>query len=273
MSLLLAPFMLRAALAALGVALAAAPLGAFVVWRRMAYFGDAISHGAMLGVALALAASLPVFWGVLAVTLVLALAVAALAGRGVPVDTLLGVAAHGALALGLVAVSFVPGVRIDLMAYLFGDVLAVGGADLALIWAGAALLLGLVAWRWRALLLSAVDEDLAIASGLSPRRERLTLMLALALLVAFSLKVVGALLVSALLILPAAAARPLARGPGRMVAAAMAIGAASALGGLALAALADSPAAPSIVSLATLAFLLTHGLDSLRRRGDCQRGQ
>ncbi len=265
MSLLLAPFMLRAALAALGVALAAAPLGAFVVWRRMAYFGDAISHGAMLGVALALALALPVFWGVLLVTLLLALVVAALAGRGVPVDSLLGVMAHGALAFGLVAVSFVPGVRIDLMAYLFGDVLAVNGADLALIWSGAALVLALVAWRWRALLLASIDEDLAIASGISPRRERLVLMLALALVVAFSIKVVGALLISALLILPAAAARPLSRGPGQMVGIAMGIGATSALGGLALAALVDSPAAPSIVSLAALAFLATNLAGLLRR--------
>ncbi len=267
MSLLLAPFMLRAALAALGVALAAAPLGAFVVWRRMAYFGDAISHGAMLGVALALAMALPVFWGVLVVTLLLALGVASMAGRGVPVDTLLGVMAHGALAFGLVAISFVPGVRVDLMAYLFGDVLAVGNGELAVIWVGTAAILALVAWRWRALLLSSIDADLAIASGLSPRRERLALMLALALVVAFSIKVVGALLISALLILPAAAARPLSSGPGQMVALAMGIGAASALGGLAIAALADSPAAPTIVSLAALIFFATNLIALLRRQG------
>ncbi len=258
MSIFLAPFLIRAALAALGLALAAAPLGAFVVWRRMAYFGDAISHGAVLGVALALAASLPVLWGVLAVTLAMALLVAALAGRAVAVDTLLGVAAHGALAFGLVAVSLIPGVRVDLMAYLFGDVLAVTPRDLAVIWGGAGLVVALIGWRWQGLLLASVDEDLAVAAGVSPRRERMILMLALALVVAVVLEVVGALMISALLIVPAAAARPLARSPEAMVAWAAGIGVVASLAGLAIAALADSPAAPSIVSVAVVIFMATH---------------
>ena len=258
MSLLFAPFLIRAALAGLGVALAAAPLGVFVVWRRMAYFGDALSHGAVLGVALALAMRLPVGLGVLLVTLAMTLAVAGMAGRRLAVDTLLGVAAHGALALGLVAIAFVPGVRVDLMGYLFGDVLAVSTAELGLIWAGAGAVAGLMAWRWQRLLLASVDPDLAIAAGIDPRREALVLMLALALLVALAIKVVGALMISALLIIPAAAARPLARSPEAMLVLAAAIGAISALGGLVLATFADSPAAPTIISLASLGFVLSN---------------
>src|SRR6056297_3059088 len=127
-------FMTRAILAGLGVALAAAPLGSFVVWRRMAYFGDATAHAAILGVALSLALSLPVFVGAVIVALVMAVTVSGLTGRGYAMDTLLGVIAHSALAFGLVAVSFLDGVRIDLMAYLFGDILAVSRWDLLIIW-------------------------------------------------------------------------------------------------------------------------------------------
>ena len=254
---LLDDFMVRAVLAGIGVALAAAPLGAFVVWRRMAYFGDATAHAAILGVALSLALGVSIFAGALAVALAMALAVTALAGRGHAMDTLLGVLAHSALAVGLVAVSFLPGVRIDLMAYLFGDILAVSRTDLAVIWTGAALVAALVAWRWSALLTATLSPDLAHASGIDPRREQLVLTLALAVTVAVAIKVVGVLLIAAMLIVPAAAARPLARTPEAMVLIAAGIGAASAAGGLWGAYALDTPAGPTVVCCAAAAFAAT----------------
>ncbi|VAV94520.1 Zinc ABC transporter, permease protein ZnuB [hydrothermal vent metagenome] len=251
-------FILRAALAGLGVALAAAPLGAFVVWRRMAYFGDATAHASILGVALALGFSISVFSGALIVALIMATTVSTLAGRGVAMDTLLGVMAHSALAFGLVAVSFISGVRIDLMAYLFGDILSVGPSDLAIIWGGAALVLALLAWRWQALLTATISPDLATASGINPRREQLVLTLSLALVVAVAIKVVGVLLIAAMLIIPAAAARPLAQTPERMAIVAALTGMASALGGLFISFRLDTPTGPTIVCVATILFALTN---------------
>ena len=250
-------FMIRAALAGIGTAVAAAPLGCFVVWRRMAYVGDATAHAAILGVALALTFELPIFAGVVAMALLMGLTVLALTGRGFATDTLLGVLAHSALAFGLVAVSLLHGVRVDLMGYLFGDILAVGRADLALIWGGAALILWLVAWRWSALLTATVSPDLAIASGLDPRREQTVLTLALALAIAVSMKVVGVVLISALLIIPAATARSLARGPEAMAFIAAGLGSLASLGGLGLSLLADTPAGPSVVCVAAAMFLLS----------------
>ncbi|MEQ9042092.1 MAG: metal ABC transporter permease [Silicimonas sp.] len=250
-------FLVRAALAGLGVALAAAPLGCFVVWRRMAYFGDATAHAAILGVALALALSLPIFAGALMMALVMGVAVTLLSHRGMAVDTALGVLAHSSLAFGLVAVSFLTNVRIDLMSFLFGDILAVDRTDLAVIWAGAALVVGLLIWRWSALLLSTLNAELARAAGIDARREQLILTLALAVVVAVAIKVVGALLIAALLIIPAAAARPLADTPERMALVAAGIGAISALGGLWLAWELDTPAGPSIVCVAAGVFLVT----------------
>ncbi|ETX28680.1 iron chelate uptake ABC transporter family permease subunit [Roseivivax isoporae] len=258
-------FIVRAALAGVGVALAAAPLGCFVVWRRMAYFGDATAHAAILGVAVALALSVSVFAGALAMALVMALTVSALTGRGFAMDTLLGVLAHSALAFGLVAVSFLPGVRVDLMAYLFGDILAVSRGDLAVIWGGAAVVTGLVAWRWSALLTATLNPDLAAASGIDPRREQLVLTLALATVVAVAIKVVGVLLIAALLIVPAAAARTFAGTPERMAVAAAILGALSALGGLAAAWHLDTPAGPTIVCVAALLFGAAMAADLLRR--------
>jgi zinc transport system permease protein len=251
---LLDSFLIRAALAGLGVALAAAPLGCFVVWRRMAYFGDATAHAAILGVAIALAMSMPVFAGALVMALVMGVAVTVLSHRGLAVDTALGVLAHSSLAFGLVAVSFLTNVRVDLVAFLFGDILAVSQTDLLVIWTGAALVVGLLVWRWSALLLSTLNAELARAAGVDARREQMILTLALAIVVAVAIKVVGALLIAALLIIPAAAARPLAETPERMAAIAAGIGALSALGGLWLAWELDTPAGPSIVCVAALLF-------------------
>jgi zinc transport system permease protein len=255
-------FLVRAGLAAVGLSLATGPLGAFVVWRRMAYFGDATAHAAVLGVALSLATDLPIGLGTLAVALAMAVTVAGLSARGWAMDTTLGVLAHSALAFGLVAVSFFPAVRTDLSSYLFGDVLAVSRAELGLVWLGSLAVLGLLAWRWQALLTATLGEDLAHAAGLNPDRERLVLVVALALVVAVALKVVGALLIAAMLIIPAAAARSFSRTPEAMAGIAVLIGMGSGLGGLGLSLWQDTPTGPSIIVVAAALF----GLGTLIRR-------
>jgi len=258
-------FFVRAMLAGLGVSIAAAPLGCFVVWRRMAYFGDATAHAAILGVALSLALSMSVFVGALAVSLLMAFTVSALSGRGYAMDTLLGVLAHSALAFGLVAVSFLQGVRIDLMAYLFGDLLAVSRADLAVIWCGALLVVVLIGSRWSALLTATLNTDLAHASGIDPWREQLVLTLSLAIVVAVAIKVVGVLLIAALLIIPAAAARPVSRTPEHMALAAAVIGCVSTVVGLRVAFVLDTPAGPSIVCVAATIFAASSVIGAWQR--------
>jgi zinc transport system permease protein len=250
--------MIRAALAGLGVAVAAPVLGVFVVWRRMAYFGDATAHAAVMGVALSLMLHLPVYLGVAGVAVIMALSVAAMeSGRpGLGADSLLGVLSHGALAIGLIAVSFLPGARLNLEAYLFGDILAVSWGDVGVIWGGAAAIIAVIGWRWRALLTATVNPDLAWSSGMNPDRDRRILTLALALLVALAIKVVGALLITALLVIPAAAARPFARSPEAMLGFGVAVGGVAALGGLGLSYGLDSPAGPSIVAVAVALFAL-----------------
>ena len=256
--------MMRALLAGLAVAVATGPLGCFVVWRRMAYFGDATAHAAILGVALALAFQMSIFVGTMLVALVMAMIVSTLAGRGWAMDTTLGVLAHSALALGLVAVSFLPTVRVDLSAYLFGDILAVSRADLAVIVAGSGLVAGLMVWRWSALLTATLNEDLAHAAGIDPARERMVLTVALAVVVAVALKVIGALLIAAMLIIPAAAARTLARSPEAMAISAITIGGVAVWGGLQMSLRLDTPSGPSIVAVAAGIFATLVAGASLR---------
>ena len=254
--MILSDFMLRATIAGLGVALIAAPLGCFVVWRRMAYFGEATAHAALLGIALSLALELPIFAGTLVAALLMAWVVTQLSGRELASDTLLGVTAHAGLALGLVVASFLTGVRIDLMAYLFGDNLAVSLSDLYIIWFGVIIGLVLIYWRWSPMLISTLNEELAYSNDINPKREKLFLTLALAVTVAVSIKVVGLLLISALLIIPAAAARNISQTPETMVITTAIIGVISAVSGLQFSYFFNSPPGPSIVCVSLVCFLI-----------------
>lgn len=253
-------FLTSAALAGLGLVLATGPLGSFVIWRRMAYFGDSTAHAAILGVALSFALSAPIYLGTLAVAVAMALVVAHLTGRGQSMDTVLGVLAHSALALGLVGASFVPSLRVGLDAFLFGDILAVSRTDIVWIWGGSALVLGLLIWRWQRLVTASVNEELAMAAGIDPARERLILSLALAVVVAIAIRIVGALLISAMLIVPAAAARGFSATPERMAGSATLIGAIAVLGGLWASLRLDTPAGPSIVAISALIYVVTLGI-------------
>ena len=253
---MLPDFLIRATIAGLGVAIIAAPLGCFVVWRRMAYFGEATAHAALLGIALSLAIEMPIFAGTLLAALLMAFTVSQLSGRGLASDTLLGVSAHAGLALGLVVASFLSGVRIDLMAYLFGDILAVSINDLYTIWIGAIFVLLLIYWRWSPMLVSTLNEELAYSNGINPKREKLILTIALAITVAVSIKVVGLLLISALLIIPAAAARNISNTPEFMVISTAVVGIVSAITGLQVSYFFNTPPGPSIVCVSLTFFLI-----------------
>lgn len=261
---LLDDFMVRALLAGVGTALACGVLGCFVVWRRMAYFGDATAHAAILGVALALVFSVSIPLGVLVVAIAMALLVGSLSGTSLTADSLLGVLSHGALALGLVAVSLMPAARVDLEAYLFGDILVVSRFDLLVIWGGALVVCAVLTWRWQALLSEILSGDLAYAAGLNPKRDRMLLTLLIAAVVAVSIKVVGALLITAMLIIPAAAARLIGRGPEAMAAYATLIGVIAAIGGLCGARSFGTPAGPSIICAAAALFCVASVVGRLR---------
>jgi zinc transport system permease protein len=251
-------FLLRAAFAGIGVALLTAPLGCFVVWQRMAMFGNSIAHCGLLGVALGILLSIDLTLGVIMVSLALALLLIGLQGQKlVPQDTLLGILAHAALAAGLLAATWVGGQRLDLMGYLFGDILAVSISDLWWIFGGVALMGVVMALIWRPLLSMSVHEELAAAEGVPVDLVRAGFMLLIAFTVAVSIKIVGILLITSLLIIPAATARAFASSPERMAAGAAALSCLAVLAGLGLSTVLDTPAGPSIVLVLTGFFALT----------------
>ena len=254
----MADFLLYALLAGIAVALVAGPLGSFAVWRRMAYFGDTLAHSALLGITFGLLLGVNLNLAVAVGCLLLALLLVGMQNnRFLATDTLLGILSHSTLALGLVCVSLFSGTRIDLLAYLFGDILSVNKLDLITIWLISMAVIGVLIWLWRPLLAITVHEELAQVEGIPVNKVRTALMLLMALVIAIAMKVVGVLLITALLIIPAAASRRLTHTPEAMAIGASLLGSIAVFLGLCASYFWDSPAGPSIVLAATLLFVLT----------------
>ena len=250
-------FFIRAVVGGIGVALLAGPLGCFIVWRRLAYFGDTLSHSALLGVAMALLLNMNITLTVFVISVAVSMLLILLQRRAsLSSDALLGLLAHATLAVGLVVLAFMTWVRVDLMGFLFGDILAISVKDIAIIWGGGLMVLALVSFIWKPLLASTVSYEIAVAEGLRPDLANFLFMVLMAGVIAISMKIVGVLLITALLIIPAATARRFSGNPEIMAVMASILGAASVWLGLEGSLKWDTPAGPSIV-VAALAFFIT----------------
>ena len=251
-------FFIRALLAGIGLALMAGPLGCFVIWKRMAYFGDTLSHGALLGVALGLLFELHLELSVFLVCGLIAVTLFLLQRRAsISSDALLGILAHASLAIGLVVLSLMTWIRVDLMGLLFGDILAVSHRDLTVI-AGTLVMTSIVlALTWRSLFAATVSRELAEAEGLNPRRAEIIFMLLIASVIAVAIKIVGVLLITSLLIIPAATARRISLSPGQMMLFSSIIGVFAVVLGLTGSLNLDTPSGPSIVVASVGLFLIS----------------
>lgn len=251
------PFMLRAMFAGLALALVAAPLGCFVVWRRMAYFGETVAQGGLIGIALGISFEIDGTIAVIVTSLALAVLLLGMQRQKVvPLDSVLGVLAHAALAIGVVAAAVLRRPSNDLFAVLFGDIYAVSTIDLRWIIGGGGMALAALIWIWRPMLSLSVHEDLAAAEGVPVERTKALFVFVLAVVVAISLKVVGALLTIAFLIMPAAAARPFSETPEQMAFFAVIFAALGVAFGLFVSGSNDLPGGPSIVLVLTVMFAL-----------------
>ena len=249
-------FLIRALVAGFGVALICGPLGAFVVWRRMAFFGSTLAHSAILGVTLGYALHFDMTLGMFIVSVALAGALyLAEKRKTLATDTLLGVLAHATLAAGIVFLAFLDTLRTDLLSLLFGDILSVTAADLYWIYGGGTVCMAVLLWLWRPLLAMTVHEEMARVEGVNTLLARFLFMLLLAVVVAVSLKIVGILLITSLLVIPAATARHLSRTPEQMAALASLIGCIAVGGGMAESYLWDLPSGAAIVLTATAMFV------------------
>ena len=263
-------FFTRALIAGVGIAIIAGPLGCLVIWRRLSYFGDTLSHSALLGVTLAYAFSINITLSVFSISSVVAILLINLQKRTkLAGDSLLGLLAHSTLAIGLVLIGFLSSIRFDLMGLLFGDILAVTTDDIALVWIGGIIILGILYFIWKSLFSATVNYDLAAAEGMKPEISNLIFTLLLAGVIALSIKMIGALLITGLLLIPAAIARNLSNSPKQMIIIAILAGIASVVIGLFTSLELNTSSGPSIIVVSLALFILS--LIPLEIRGQLQK--
>ena len=251
-------FFIRALIAGIGIALVAGPLGCFVIWRRLSFFGDTLSHSALLGVTLAFSFDINIALSVFFVSSAVALILLKLQKTtNLPGDALLGLLAHSSLAVGLVVISFLSFIRFDLMGLLFGDILAVAPNDIFIIWIGGALILLVLKLIWKPLFASTVNYELAEAEGMNPGKVNAIFTILMAAIIAISIKMVGLLLITGMLIIPAAMARNLSNNPVQMVVYSVIGGLLSVIVGLFSSLELNSPSGPSIITAALVLFILS----------------
>lgn len=251
-------FFVRAIVAGIGMAVVAGPFGCFIVWRRLAYFGDTLAHAALLGVALAFLLQVNITLAVFVVAALVSVALIVLEKRAsLSADALLGLLSHSSLALGLVVLAAMSWVRIDLMGLLFGDILSVSKTDIAIIWGGGVAVLAVLALIWRRLFAVTISREMAEAEGIDADRVNLVFMLLMAVVIAISMKIVGVLLITAMLIIPAATARRFSSGPEQMAALAILVGILAVGLGLGGSRLWDLQSGPAIVVAALALFVLS----------------
>ena len=251
-------FFIRALIAGLGIAIVTGPLGCFVIWRRLSYFGDTLAHSALLGVTLAYTLEINIAISVFIISSLIALILIQLQKRtNLPGDALLGLLAHSSLAVGLVVIGFLTFIRFDIMGLLFGDILAVTVDDLLIIWIGGPLILLILKLIWKPLFASTVNYELAEAEGLNPDRAKAIFTILMAGIIAISIKMVGLLLITGMLIIPAAMARNISSSPKGMVIFSILGGLLSVVLGLFTSLEFNSSSGPSIIAASLVLFILS----------------
>ena len=248
-------FFIRALIAGVGIALVTGPLGCFIIWRRLSFFGDTLAHAALLGVTMAVFFEINIAISVFLISSVVALILLKLQQTTkLPGDALLGLLAHSSLAVGLVVIGFLTSIRFDIMGLLFGDILAVNQNDLLLIWIGGALILLILKFIWRPLFASTVNYELAEAEGMKPDKFNAIFTVLMAAVIAISIKIVGLLLITGMLIMPAAMGRNLSNNPQQMVILSVIAGLLSVIIGLFSSLQFNTPSGPSIITAALILF-------------------
>lgn len=256
------PFMVRGLAAAIMVGIVCALVGTYMVLRGMAFFGDALSHAILPGVAVGYlvngGASGALFWWALAAAVLTALGIGAVSrGAQVREDTAIGIVFAGMFALGIALISTMRSYTVDLVHFLFGNVLGVTNANLALTagW-GLVVIITIVAF-YKEFLVISFDPVLAETLRLPSVALRYLLLVLIAVAIVVSLQTVGVSLILAMLVTPAATAYLLTRRLRDMMVLAAAIGAASGVVGLYISYYVSIASGPAIVLVSTALFMLT----------------
>ena len=250
-------FIINALIAGICVSIIAGGLGCFVVWKKMAYFGDSLSHSSLLGIAIGISLGLNFTIGTFITCIIFASLLTYLQNKNIlSNDTLLGILAHAALSIGIIAIS-ISNQYVNLDAYLFGDILTVTEPETYWFISAAVLVFIILYIIWEKLVLMTIDENIAKSEGINTSLVHSIFLILLVIFVATCVKVVGILLITSMLIIPAAASRQITNSPTKMAFGSGLIAIASVFIGIFSSIIFDIPTGPSIIAILTIIFILT----------------
>jgi zinc transport system permease protein len=261
---MISPFLINALIGGFGIAALAGLLGSFVLWKNMSYFGDALSHSALLGITIGILLNFNLTFSVIVIAAAFAFAFTHNSSR-YSSDTTLGVLSYSALSLAILLTSYSK-IKIDLIGYLFGDILAIDITDIYYLVLCAVVASSWIYYNWDRLILLALSEELLKADGVNTKRLKLGFSLILALFIAISFKIVGILLITAMLIIPSATSLIISRSPLQMVVFSIIIGCVSVVMGITAAIQFDFPTGPSIILSSLMCFLIINIKHSILNR-------
>jgi zinc transport system permease protein len=253
----LEPFFIKALIASVGVAIATSVVGVFVLWKKMAYFGDAISHSAIFGIGIAAVAAVATIYGIIFCAVIFCFLIFALEKQNLySSDTIIGIASCVLLAAGIILIAIFPS-NISLENYLFGDLIVLSSQDILTIYLIVFFTVLAISFWFKKLLLTAINKDLAVISGVNVKRLELKFLLLTALVVAGLVKIVGIFLITSMVIMPAAIARNFAKTPLAMLFISIASSLVMVIGGLFLALFFNIPTSPAIIAFAAVLLMLS----------------
>ncbi|MFT7086926.1 MAG: zinc transport system permease protein [Rickettsiales bacterium] len=251
------PLFIKALIAGIGVAIALAPIGVFVLWKKMAYFSDAISHSAIFGLAIATIIAVSPMYGIVLCAVIFCFLMFIIGKQNLySIDSIIGITSATLLSIGMILLAFFPS-EIELEEYLFGDLLNLENYQITIIYAAAALVVLAISLWFKKLLLSTINPDLAKISGIKTENLELKFLLLTAIIVACLVKIVGIFLITSMMILPAAIGRNFSKTPTHMIFLSLAFAIFSIVGGLFFAVFFNLPSSPAIIGFSALILILS----------------
>ncbi|WP_333023191.1 metal ABC transporter permease [Wolbachia endosymbiont of Pentidionis agamae] len=245
------------------IGLVSGTLGSFMIWQKMSYLGDSLSHSSLLGVALALIFKINLSIIIVLIAILFAVLLSLNFDKLYSADTVLNIVTNVILSLSLILISSFTSSSNSIMSSLFGDILTLDQKDLITIFFISLLVTFILIFRWRYWLMISINQELAEVEKINTKLVRLEFLITLAIFIAISAQLIGILLISAFLLIPSASARLLAKTPTEMIVLATFFSIVSGISGLLISAITDFLPGPTIILTSTLYLVLSYLIRSL----------
>ena len=251
-------FFINSLIAIIIISLVTGALGSFMIWQKLSYLGDSLSHSSLLGVALALIFKISPSISIMLIAITFAILLSLNFHKLYSVDTILNIVTNVVLSLSLILMSFLPSGNNSIISSLFGDILTLDQGNIILIFLTSLVVALILIFRWRYWLMISINQDLAVVEKININLVRLEFLVTLAIFIAISAQLIGILLIAAFLLIPAASARLISKTPVQMVMFATVFSVVSGISGLMLSAGFDLLTGPAIILTAALYLILTY---------------